>query len=150
MLHRRVLVAIVCLLVAVPSVPAQVLTLGDLNTRQIRALDRSHTVVFLPGGMLEEHGPYLPAFTDGILSDRLTRELAQGVATKLPGWTVLVNSVTVHSLRGADDAGNSVTVHSLRGADDAGASSRITTLWASTLGAPDRINSPPASIRTQR
>jgi len=40
--------------------------------------------------MLEEHGPYLPAFTDGIISDRLTRELAQGVVSKMPGWTALV------------------------------------------------------------
>jgi len=64
---------------------AQVVPVGDLNTRQIGALDRARTVVFLQGGMLEEHGPYLPAFTDGILSDRLTRELAQGVVSKMPG-----------------------------------------------------------------
>ena len=30
------------------------------NAAQIRALDRSKTVVLLTGGMLEEHGPYLP------------------------------------------------------------------------------------------
>ena len=69
---------------------AQVLHVGDLNTRQIRALDRERTVVFLQGGMLEEHGPYLPAFTDGILSDRLTEELAEGVVAKNPEWTVLI------------------------------------------------------------
>ena len=45
---------------------AQVVRVADLNTREIRALDRDKTVVFLQGGMLEEHGPYLPAFTDGI------------------------------------------------------------------------------------
>ena len=69
---------------------AQVVRLADLNTRQIRALDRDKTVVFLQGGMLEEHGPYLPAFTDGILSDRLTQELTQGIASAKPGWTVLL------------------------------------------------------------
>ena len=69
---------------------AQVVRVGDLNTRQIRALDRDKTVVFLQGGMLEEHGPYLPAFTDGILSDRLTQELVQGVVSKKPGWTALL------------------------------------------------------------
>jgi creatinine amidohydrolase/Fe(II)-dependent formamide hydrolase-like protein/ketosteroid isomerase-like protein len=67
-----------------------VVRVGDLNTRQIRALDRDRTVVFLQGGMLEEHGPYLPAFTDGILSERLTSELAGGVAAKKPEWTVLL------------------------------------------------------------
>lgn len=72
------------------GLPAQVLRVADLNTRQIRALDRTRTVVVLQGGMLEEHGPYLPAFTDGILSARLTDALAQGMARQAPGWTVLV------------------------------------------------------------
>jgi creatinine amidohydrolase/Fe(II)-dependent formamide hydrolase-like protein len=70
--------------------PAQVVHVADLNTRQIRALNREKTVVFLQGGMLEEHGPYLPAFTDGILSDHLTREVAEGVAAKMRGWTALI------------------------------------------------------------
>jgi len=48
---------------------AQVVRLADLNTTQIRALDRTKTVVFLPGGMLEEHGPYLPAYTDGVRAE---------------------------------------------------------------------------------
>lgn len=69
---------------------AEVVRVGDLNTRQIRALDRDRTVVFLQGGMLEEHGPYLPAFTDGILSERLTMEVARGVAAKKPEWTALL------------------------------------------------------------
>jgi creatinine amidohydrolase/Fe(II)-dependent formamide hydrolase-like protein len=46
--------------------------------------------VIIPGGILEEHGPYLPAYTDGILSDRLTGELAQALAKRKPGWTILV------------------------------------------------------------
>jgi creatinine amidohydrolase len=89
-MHPRSVVTSIALLLASQSVSAQVVRLADLNTRQIRALDRSRTVVFLSGGMLEEHGPYLPAFTDGILSDRLTREVAQGVVAKKPGWTALV------------------------------------------------------------
>jgi creatinine amidohydrolase len=72
------------------SASAEVLRVGDLNTRQIRALDRDKTVVILQGGMLEEHGPYLPAFTDGILSERLTSEIAQGVVAKKPEWTALL------------------------------------------------------------
>jgi creatinine amidohydrolase/Fe(II)-dependent formamide hydrolase-like protein/ketosteroid isomerase-like protein len=69
---------------------AEVVRVGDLNTRQIRALDRNRTVVFLQGGMLEEHGPYLPAFTDGILSERLMLEIANGVVAKKPEWTALL------------------------------------------------------------
>ncbi|MBK8006960.1 MAG: creatininase family protein [Gemmatimonadetes bacterium] len=69
---------------------AQVRRVGDLTTREIIALDRARTVVVLQGGMLEEHGPYLPAFTDGILSARLTEALTRGLTEQLPGWTVLV------------------------------------------------------------
>lgn len=77
-------------LFATPAAPSKIIRVGDLNTRQIRALDRSRTVVVLQGGMLEEHGPYLPAFTDGVLSDRLTAELAAGIASKRPQWTTLL------------------------------------------------------------
>jgi creatinine amidohydrolase len=72
------------------ALAAQVRQVSDLTTREIRALDRTKTVVILQGGMLEEHGPYLPAFTDGILSARLTTELAAGIVKNRPGWTVLV------------------------------------------------------------
>jgi creatinine amidohydrolase len=69
---------------------AQVLQVAKMKTAEIRALDRAKTVVVLPGGILEEHGPYLPAYTDGILSERLTAELALAVAAAKPGWKVLV------------------------------------------------------------
>lgn len=86
----RVAVLVTCALLFGRSSRAQVLQVANLNTRQILALDRARTVVILPGGMLEEHGPYLPAFTDGVLSARLTSELADGIAKARPGWTVLV------------------------------------------------------------
>jgi hypothetical protein len=66
----RQVVVFLAMVLAGSVASAEVVRVGDLNTRQIRALDRNRTVVFLQGGMLEEHGPYLPAFTDGILSER--------------------------------------------------------------------------------
>jgi creatinine amidohydrolase/Fe(II)-dependent formamide hydrolase-like protein len=79
-----------CALILPRALPAQVRQVADLDTRQIEALDPARTVVILQGGMLEEHGPYLPAFTDGILSARLTSELAEAIVAQRPGWTVLV------------------------------------------------------------
>src|SRR4026208_1417337 len=86
----RPTIAALSLFLGAPTIQAQVVRVRDLNTRQIRYLDRDRTVVFLTGGMMEEHGPYLPAFTDGILSERLTGELLRACTEKKPGWTALV------------------------------------------------------------
>jgi len=67
----------------------QIYHVKEMNTEQIKALDREKTVVILPGGILEEHGPYLPSFTDGYRDKRLTEALANGIVEK-PGWKVLV------------------------------------------------------------
>jgi creatinine amidohydrolase/Fe(II)-dependent formamide hydrolase-like protein/ketosteroid isomerase-like protein len=45
--------------------------------------------VIVPGGILEEHGPYLPAGSDGIFNQRLANDLAAFVASQ-PGWTALM------------------------------------------------------------
>jgi creatinine amidohydrolase len=89
-MQLRPVVLLLAMTLAGSGASAEVVRVGDLNTRQIRALDRDRTVVFLQGGMLEEHGPYLPAFTDGILSERLTLEIANGVVAKEPKWTALL------------------------------------------------------------
>src|SRR4051794_20931112 len=78
------------LLVAVPiGAHSQVLEFSSLNTRQIEKLDRAKTVLIIPGGILEEHGPYLPSGSDGLFSDRLSHDLAAFIAQR-PGWTVLI------------------------------------------------------------
>src|ERR1041385_9481893 len=69
------------------QVAAQVLRIGEMNTRQIQALDLRKTVVLIPGGILEEHGPYLPSFTDGDGIDAYTQQLAKAIVAR-PGWTV--------------------------------------------------------------
>ena len=89
-MNRRALIAVGLLLWTTAPAAAEVLRVTDLTTAQIRALDRTKTLVVLSGGMLEEHGPYLPAYTDGILSDRLAQELTRAVATERSGWTILL------------------------------------------------------------
>lgn len=71
------------------SAQAQILEVAELNTEQIQALDRDRTVVLLPGGILEEHGPYLPSFTDGYQNEHRAQELAEAIAARA-GWTALV------------------------------------------------------------
>ena len=76
-------------LLAAQLLPAQVLRLAELNTTQVAALDRAHTVVILTDGIMEEHGPYLPLFTDGYLDEALTQDLARAIVAR-PGWTVVL------------------------------------------------------------
>ena len=85
---------------------AQVLDLTQLNAPQIRALDRERTVVLLPGGMIEEHGPYLPAYTDGILSEELTKDVSRSLAKAKPGWKVLVFPQLAIGASGSNELGN--------------------------------------------
>ena len=106
--YRFVLVALVLPLLAARTV-ADVKRIGELNTAQIRALDRAKTVVLLPGGILEEHGPYLPAWTDGILSERMTAELAQGIAAAKKDWTVLVFPQVAVGASGYNEVGGHFT-----------------------------------------
>jgi creatinine amidohydrolase/Fe(II)-dependent formamide hydrolase-like protein len=86
------------------SVPAQVLQLAELNTEQIRALDKEKTIVLIPGGILEQHGPYLPSYTDGYRNEWATRELAQAIAAR-PGWTALVFPTIPLGVGGANEIG---------------------------------------------
>ncbi|MEO6445816.1 MAG: creatininase family protein [Gemmatimonadaceae bacterium] len=67
----------------------QVLRVASMTAPEIAALDRARTVVVLPGGILEAHGPYLPSFSDGILNERLADSLAQAIAAR-PGWRALL------------------------------------------------------------
>ena len=71
------------------QVAAQVVRIGEMNTRQIQALNLQKTVVLIPGGILEEHGPYLPSYTDGYAIDAYTQELAKAIVAR-PGWTVVL------------------------------------------------------------
>jgi len=72
-----------------PQVAAQVLRIAEMNTRQIQALNLKKTVVLIPGGILEEHGPYMPSYTDGYAIDAYTQELARALVAR-PGWTVVL------------------------------------------------------------
>src|SRR5262245_20244557 len=75
-----ILLFLLCTIGPARDAVAQVHKLADMNTRQIQALDRERTVILIPGGILEEHGPYLPSYTDGYAIDAYTRALASTLA----------------------------------------------------------------------
>ncbi len=61
-----------------------------MNTEQISSLDKRKTVVILTGGVLEQHGPHLPSFTDGYSNEWLAQKLAEAIVLQRPGWSVLM------------------------------------------------------------
>jgi hypothetical protein len=50
-----------------------------MSAEQIRKLNRDKTEALAPGGILEEHGPCLPSFTDGYWNERLTKKILDGL-----------------------------------------------------------------------
>src|ERR1043165_6028707 len=68
---------------------AQIYEMRDVNTTDMSGLDRQKTVIIIPGGILEEHGPYLPSYTDGYKNEYVTRRIAEAIVAR-PGWSVLL------------------------------------------------------------
>lgn len=64
------------------SSPGQIYHLGELSTTQFSALDPETTVIIIPTGVLEEHGPHLPIFTDGYKGEWLTQQLAEEIVSQ--------------------------------------------------------------------
>ena len=94
----------ILLALSASTVQAGVLKVAELNTLQIRELDRSRTAVILPGGILEEHGPYLPSYADGYANERMASDLAEAIAAR-PGWTALVFPPIPLGVGGASEIG---------------------------------------------
>ena len=61
----------------------------DLTSEQVARLDRAHTVVLLPAGIVEEHGPFLPNGAELMHNERLAHDLATAIVAR-PGWTVVL------------------------------------------------------------
>lgn len=83
---------------------AQIYDVRNMTTDQLAALDREKTAVILPGGILEQHGPHLPSFTDGFINQRLTQDLAAAIARR-PGWNALVFPLIPLGTGGANELG---------------------------------------------
>ena len=61
----------------------QIYHVAEMNTTQIGFLDKEKTVVILPGGVMEQHGPFMPCFSDGYLNERLSRDVADAIVVRV-------------------------------------------------------------------
>ncbi len=82
---------ILALATAVPSLLAAqtIVRWADLSSTQLARLDRAHTAVIIPAGIVEEHGALMPSGAELIHNERLTADLAAAIAAR-PEWTVLL------------------------------------------------------------
>lgn len=103
MLGRMLILAAVTALLC-GTASAQVYRVAQMNAEQIRALDKQKTAVILPGGVLEEHGPHLPSYSDGYMNEWLTERLAEAIVAP-PGWAVLVFPTVPLGHAGANEIG---------------------------------------------
>ena len=83
---------------------SQVRRLAEMNAEEVRALDHEKTVVLIPGGILEEHGPYLPVYTDGYADRYYTEKLARAITAR-SGWTVVIFPEIPLGFGGANNIG---------------------------------------------
>lgn len=101
---KRMLLITILILLPCGTASAQIYRVAQMNTEQIRALDKQKTVVLLPGGILEEHGPHLPSFIDGYSNEWLTEKLAEAIVARA-GWAVLVFPIIPLGHGGANEIG---------------------------------------------
>jgi creatinine amidohydrolase len=74
----------------------------DLTRVQLASLPRDRTLFVLPVGMVEEHGPALPAGTDNIQLDAEIGALLPAVAKRFPDWFVMVLPALPYGVGGAN------------------------------------------------
>jgi creatinine amidohydrolase len=103
-INMKTLICLVSLILVGTITEAQIYYVQDMSTVEIAALDREKTIVILPGGILEQHGPYLPSFTDGYMNQALTMEIANAI-TKRPGWKALIFPLIPLGSGGANEIG---------------------------------------------
>ncbi len=101
---KQILLSAAFFLLSCGIANAQIYRVAQMNTEQIRALDKQKTVVILTGGILEEHGPHLPSFTDGYSNEWLTQKLAEAIVER-PGMSVLIFPTIPLGHEGANEIG---------------------------------------------
>ena len=86
----RLLTPLLILACALPlGAQAQILHAAEMNAAQFAALDKSRTAVILSGGIMEQHGPLLPAGTDTYMNEWWSQALAEAIVRR-PGWKALL------------------------------------------------------------
>lgn len=101
---KQLLLIAVLILLAFGAANAQIYRVAQMNVDQIRALDKQKTVVILTGGILEQHGPHLPSYSDGYSNEWLAQKLAEAIVER-NGMSVLMFPTIPLGHEGANEIG---------------------------------------------
>jgi creatinine amidohydrolase len=71
---------------AVMPQAAQRRVVGELTFREISTLLKASSILFLPIGSIEQHGPHLPLNTDVMLAEEFTRRIIERWGESLDLW----------------------------------------------------------------
>jgi creatinine amidohydrolase len=77
---------------------------SELTSKKIESLDKEKTIVLITGGILEEHGPYLPISSDGYWNEKFRDTLAKTIVSR-PSLNVLIFPTIPLGNSGANDVG---------------------------------------------
>ena len=61
-------------------------SLLELSRKELDFLDKSKTLVAIPVGIIEQHGPHLPVGTDCFMAEAATIEMINQIHRQMPGW----------------------------------------------------------------
>jgi len=70
-------------------------SIGDLTFQEIGAVLRASSILCLPMGSMEQHGPHLPLNTDTVLADAFTRRIVERWGETYDLW--LAKEPALHS-----------------------------------------------------
>lgn len=101
---NRLLIFTALFLLTVSAASAQIYQMAEMNAAQLRALDKSKTVVIIPGGIMEQHGDLLPAGSDTLMNEWWTQRLAEAIVAR-PGWKALIFPTVPLGTSGANELG---------------------------------------------
>jgi creatinine amidohydrolase len=85
---------------------SKIYKLEELTWPQIDALDRERTLLILPVGMIEEHGPHLPVGADTYGVTYEANEASTRVSRSLPDWNIVLMPPITYGHSGANVIGN--------------------------------------------
>lgn len=78
-------------------------TLLELNRKELDFIDKSKTLVVIPVGIIEQHGPHLPVGTDCFMAEAAAIEMINQIHRQKPGWKFVLFPTIFYGTQSIDE-----------------------------------------------